>query len=369
MKFGTRKLEIYRIVKNLALFAFPFLAWQAAEIFLLPLDAFTFRAWEALGVAELQLPGPFYPDQDLNKFSAGDQEGKTPVKWVRFITDKYGFRNRTITPEPQRYDIVVIGDSNIVGSHIDQENIISEVLAKKCNCSVYNYAYGLPRNILAFLNDPRFKERPPKYVVFEMRPGDIKSKVLEDIPKCQISKLSWDNYACRKSTWLDSAYSKLPLSWQINIDRLHKQALFHFVKSRLGIAGRPSFTSPPPTDSKEDLIKYSLEKIKSYSDESKHRGTQFIFLYFPYFQRDMDEFAKRLENAGVETIALLPDAKHTWSQDDYYKWTHKEDSHWLESSIVETADLIMEKLQNFEKSASQHEYSSLRSSSQSRPRQ
>lgn len=344
-----RKLEIYKTIRNLALFAVPFLVWQTTEIFLLPIDAFTFRAWEALGVAQLHLPGPFYPNQDLNKFSAGDQEGKTPIKWVRFITDKYGFRNRTVVPEPRRYDIVVIGDSNIVGSHIDQENIISEVLAKKCNCSVYNYAYGLPRNILAFLNDPRFIKAPPKYVIFEMRPGDVKSKVLEDIPKCKVSKLSWDNYACRNLTWLNSIYSNLPLSWQINIDRLHKQPLFHFAKSRLGIAGRPSFASPLPEENKEDLIRYSLEKIKSYSDESKRRGTQFIFLYFPYFLRDMDEFAKHLQDAGVETIAFLPNQKHSWTQEDFNKWFHKEDSHWLESSIVETADLILSKIQQLEK--------------------
>jgi hypothetical protein len=358
--------------RKLLLLLAPFVIWQITELFFLPINAFTFRAWETLGVANLHLPGPFYPNQDLDMMSAGDQQPRIKTKRVRFITDKYGFRNR-----PERsdlnHDIVVIGDSNIAGSHIDQENTISEVLERKCNCSVYNYAYVLPRNILSFFNDPRFIKNPPKYLVFEMRRGDVNTKVLEEIPTCDNSRTAlantWDAYSCRDLSWLDHLIGKIPTRGRILIDRFTKQPLFHFAKSRLGIAAPPSFVrSEAKTEDVDALINYSLEKIKNYDQEAKKRGIHFIFLFYPYFIHDVDALISKLKAEDVDTIAFLPDGKRRWTKEDYNNWIHKEDSHWLESSIVETADLIMEKVRGFEKSAARPEYSSLRSSSQSRLR-
>ncbi len=362
-----------RVICRTILFLAPLIIWQVAELFFIPINAFTFRAWETLSVSTFHLPGPFYPNQDLKMFSAGDQQPRTPVKWVRFITDKYGFRNRP-EQEVEKYDVVVIGDSNVVGSHVDQENMLSEVLAKKCNCSVYNYAYGLPRNILSFFNDPRFKKNPPKHLVFEMRRGDVKTKVLETIPRCDYSKTglsnSWDAYSCRPTSWTDHLVAMLPLQIQINLDRFTKQPFFHFAKSRLKIAARPSFTSSGSTTPDiEELVNHSVTRIREYSDEAKRRGINFIFLFFPYFQHDVDHIITKLDAMGINTIGFLPDEKHSWDYHDYNRWIHKEDSHWLESSIVETADLIMERLRVFEKSATHQEYSSLHSSSQSRPQQ
>lgn len=163
-----------RLVAKLFLLALPL--WFLAGVDLvLPVDAFVFRAWEALVItnrpADSQLraifpctalPGPFLPDTRLERIETGDLGHDTPsaephrVVWE---TDEYGYRARPsrITPE-----LVIIGDSLVVGSGLSQEDTLAEVLRRGHGIQAYPYAPATPAD---FLQDPRFREQPPRFVV------------------------------------------------------------------------------------------------------------------------------------------------------------------------------------------------------------
>jgi len=124
------------LLKFLVLAA-PFVALLGIELFVLPIDFFTFRAWEAL-VTKYFRPadGIFYPNMHLIKTEHADKLGFSDPnpKRVEWFTDQYGSRQRPREREPERYDIVIVGDSNIAGSYFNQKDTIAEVLARKCGC-------------------------------------------------------------------------------------------------------------------------------------------------------------------------------------------------------------------------------------------
>ncbi|OQW46798.1 MAG: hypothetical protein A4S09_02505 [Proteobacteria bacterium SG_bin7] len=356
--------------RKLLLLAIPFLIWQVAELFFLPIDAFTFRAWETTSINDVfSIPGYFYPNQDLLKVEAGDQDRfRVKRKTVHWVTDKYGFRNTPVVNEPRQYDVVLIGDSNFAGSYISQENTLTEVLSKKCNCSVYNFSKGLTGNIVGFFNSERFQISPPRTVVFEIRRVDIESRVLPELHFCNkgLNSKADTSFSmnCVEKGWIQTLISKMSIEKQILVDRFSKQAFLQYIKSRLGLIVREllsflrnrqwswnridELVAPPISNiSGQDLdsnIHYSFKKILTYHAAAKSRGIRFIFLLLPSIDRKYDSLVQRLENAGVEVIGFLPDLKHPWDWDDYKKWVHVEDTHWLESSIVETADIITQKL-------------------------
>ena len=63
---------------------------------------------------------------------------------VKFKTDKYGLRNNL---DIMSSDILLVGDSFIVGNGITQEKIPSEILSKLTNKKIANIAFpGGPKN-------------------------------------------------------------------------------------------------------------------------------------------------------------------------------------------------------------------------------
>lgn len=84
-------------------------------------------------------------------------------KSVIFITDNYGFRNTQ--QGDKEYDIVIIGDSMTVGSSLTQTDTLSEILARRTNQTIYNYAPASPTQFLA---DSRFQTSPPHTVIFQV---------------------------------------------------------------------------------------------------------------------------------------------------------------------------------------------------------
>src|SRR5438105_2040365 len=119
-----------KIILSSLLLALPFLLLFPLEIFVFRIDAFTFRPWEALRYVGAT-DGFFYENIHLKTTEYGIQYryGQiNPPRHNEWWTDRFGFRNRPQAPDA-RYDIVVVGDSNIVGSYLDQSETIAEVLA------------------------------------------------------------------------------------------------------------------------------------------------------------------------------------------------------------------------------------------------
>lgn len=134
---------------------------------LLPPTFYAYREWEFMTDTEGQ--GPFKPSTIFQARIYGDLANMLHIKEFRcyrrqtFTTDSAGFRN----PEPAPgtyFPIMVIGDSDMAGSSLSDDETFSQILGKRVNLPVYNYA---PASILAFLADERFQKNPPKVVIWE----------------------------------------------------------------------------------------------------------------------------------------------------------------------------------------------------------
>ncbi len=158
----TRKLLL-----RLAIFAAPFAIVAGLELFVLPLPFFAFRVWEAAIVKDdrSRLPGFFYPNLRLRKTEEGDLGHGTELavkKDVVWVTDAFGYRNDAARFDD--IDIVVVGDSQLVGSSLTQGDIFTAELEKLTGRHVYAMATA---GVASFLLDPRFELHPPRIVVFE----------------------------------------------------------------------------------------------------------------------------------------------------------------------------------------------------------
>jgi hypothetical protein len=166
-----------RIGFRSALLLLPFLVLQLLELFVFPIQFFTFRVWEEALSTPYRYPGAFYPNFHVKKakeygdrYRLGDpsQIEAKPVEW---FTDSYGYRNRPEIEKQERYDAVVLGDSNIVGGFLDQKDTLTEVMGARSDKSVYSYSYGSD-HISLFFNDPRLLQKSPSLLVVESKAGN-----------------------------------------------------------------------------------------------------------------------------------------------------------------------------------------------------
>jgi hypothetical protein len=156
-----------KIILKLLLFASGVSIYVVA-LSLIPIDTFTFRTWESM-IWEGRRPtiGRFYPNIKSVRDESGDlgHNSKYDVikKKVHWKTDTYGFRNspNILTG----YDIVLVGDSNSVGSGTTQAEILSNQISRKIGSNVFNYS---PMDIDAnFMNNLSDMGIHPKVVIYE----------------------------------------------------------------------------------------------------------------------------------------------------------------------------------------------------------
>jgi len=345
-------MPVKTIFVRLALLFAPLVIWQIVELFVLPIDFFTFRFWEALSTQRVfVLPGHFYPEMYLEKYSAGDQVRHGPrKKLIRFRSDAYGFRN---PPEDDSvYEIVIVGDSNIAGSHIDEPNTIRAQLELRCNCKVYSYGYGLPSNIRAFLEDDRFRVNPPKYVVFEFRPSDVESGVMQIYQPCPGSAYPNRTFVARLCDSVDSGIlqdlKRLRLMEHptvlIYIDRFFKQPSYQFLHARLRLTARPNTNfgqaGVTPADDRTG-VERSKEALRSYRAALNQRGSKLILFSMPThtdYESSIPVWISELREESFDVISI---ESSSTPPDILSSWWMKEDSHWREESISFSAGLIL----------------------------
>jgi len=169
--------DVRRVCSRGMLLLFPFLILQLLELFVLPLDFFTFRVWEAALGTPFLYPGPFYPNIHIKKtreygdcYRSGDPS-KVQAKPVEWFTDASGWRNRPEIEKKDHYDMVVVGDSNIVGSFLDQKDTISEILGNRSGKVGYSYSLAHDKPGL-FFSDPKIVQKKPSLLVVESKVGN-----------------------------------------------------------------------------------------------------------------------------------------------------------------------------------------------------
>ncbi len=124
-----------------------------------------FRPWEVLREG----PVAFRPLTELEMAGCGDLGRSSHVEelqyWcrTRFTTDELGFRNREGSSWART---VVVGDSFVVGSGVDDAETIPARLALHLGEPVTNYGCVAGLGPLAYLADPRSRESPPEIVVW-----------------------------------------------------------------------------------------------------------------------------------------------------------------------------------------------------------
>ncbi|MBX9963544.1 MAG: hypothetical protein K2Y35_10835 [Burkholderiales bacterium] len=341
-----------RIGLKFGLLLLPLVAVQVTELLVLPLDAFTFRFWEAMIIREIYLlPGPLYPNRRLDKWSAGDQAPRGPrKKFIRLQSDEFGQRNPPGRKGP--YEVVVIGDSNIVGSNIDEHDTIRAAMERECGCSVYAYGAGLPLNILSFLSDKRFEREPPKWVVMEFRPGDVEKQNLPIFEPCfqpQYPEGSLASRGCAlklastSTERLLQTLQRLGLGEQREIlelvDRALKQSAYRNLHARLGLVAKDTRIQRADPVTADDVA-HAVRAFNSYRAVLAARDVRLLLFSMHNGKRgaaSVSPWLKDLREAGFDVISI---DTTTTPPDLFSRWWPDDDSHWREESIRYSAGLI-----------------------------
>jgi hypothetical protein len=221
----TGSTDLRRYLGHLALFLLPVAILVVAEQVALHRGWLTFRVWEQLVILPATIhpappfPGPFYPRQTLTRSEQGDLGFHTPLaasRQVTWKTDRYGYRNEDTAIPPT---VVVVGDSMIAGSSLDQSEILSTRLEQELGVPVVNLA---PTSVRAFFSETRFFDHKPSAVLF-----GISERQLEQTRSCEGPPPSPSEHVG------DGALDWLAAEWWVARDRQKKEPFRHWAESRL----------------------------------------------------------------------------------------------------------------------------------------
>ncbi|HYA90785.1 MAG TPA: hypothetical protein VEK32_04740 [Thermodesulfobacteriota bacterium] len=349
-----------KFILKVLLFSCPFLFMIGIELFVLPIDFFAFRVWEALLIIKIRsiFPGHFYPCMEVTKLEiSGDLARHTSFaipKRVKWITDRYGFRKKDA--EGMKPQVVIIGDSNIVGIGLTQEEMLSEVLEGQLKVPVYPYApVG---SINTFLKDFRFKEDSPKIVIVSFIERDILN-----MPPPKASRKGETLLAFYK--WRDKIeQTRWVQSVGVMLDRLFKMNMLNYVRAKVGNGTLINFCHFPSkfgpmlfvqgeAANKEvpyERIHKAAETIEAYDQILRKRNIRFIFLPIPNkeniyhdFLPDprrpvfLEQLIQELKKRKIETV----DTQKAF-EDEYRKKSallfFLDDSHWNPRGVRLAAD-------------------------------
>ena len=344
------------------LFFLPFIIALCIELFVLPIDYFTFRVWEALVIKRSfgVLKGSFYPNMILSKTEEGGDLAPhsscaVQKKDVLWITDQYGYRKANTSQK--RYSIVIVGDSNIAGSGLTQDDMFSEVMEKKLHKAVYPVA---PDSLKDIFNHGLLKQSPPDIVILESIERAILTLTFR-LPKDKDFRgLSlWDKIV------LEIQLNGFIQSVAIKIDRIFKANMLNYLRARINKTGFPdikgSGTAQCPilflqgaaanNDISIEKIDAFAKNIKKTSDFFTSKGIRFIFLPLPnkeniYYQQlgtpkplFLEHLIRKLKELNVEVV----DTQKAFDQITKSSNTvlyHRDDTHWNAEGVKVVADLL-----------------------------
>jgi alginate O-acetyltransferase complex protein AlgJ len=364
-----------RLVIQALIFTLPFAAVLAVEVFLLPIDAFTFRHWEAMdnGSPHKLFEGPFYPSVHLEAEEHGAEGYRTSLGGSRFTvaeTDRHGFRYSPSSFE--RFDVVIIGDSNTVGSYLDQSETLSRLLEECLGTGVYPFARA---GIKEFYRSERFRKSPPKVVLL--------APIERVIQTIEFDQEKWDRYERKPKAKFRAGIRRISARWPwfqellVIGDRLRKQALYHYCRAELSRSverglrtffGMPErFKYPVAVDrsmiffqGSEALVPLEapeaervLRDLKAFQAYLRRRGTELLFMPIPnketvYFDKvpgadavpptGLEDFISQAREAGIPTIDLQS-AYERFRRRSHELLFFRDDSHWTPVAVEIAASL------------------------------
>ncbi|WP_144266307.1 alginate O-acetyltransferase AlgX-related protein [Pontibacter ummariensis] len=339
------------MLRKLALLALPFIVWPLVEVFLLPMNFFTFRIWETISVNTMRvMPGPFYPNVHMKMVEEGELAPRTPYaqkRLVEWYTDPYGYRNRDTKSE-----VLLIGDSNITGAKLSQEETLAEVLEEHLNMDVYSFA---PATMNRFLATGRFQKTPPRMVIV--------SSIERRIPGLPAIGANGFNSELRDFTGSLIANSPVLTSMTVTLDRITKLGLYHRTMANLQrYFGEKSYISYnneffiEGEIANQDLSEAEIERIadvlEGYKEALAERGIHFMFLPIPnkeniYYQllpsqkkpNFLPRLMAKLRERNVDYVNTQTTFEELYQKKQVPLYP-ADDAHWNEVAVKVAANLV-----------------------------
>lgn len=336
--------EVKRLLVKLTLLALPFIVWPLIEATVLPINFFTFRIWETISVNKMRImSGPFYPNQHLVMHEEGELAPHTPFatkRRVEWYTDEFGYRNRDT-----KCDVLLLGDSNITGVKLTQEETMAEVLERQLQKEVYAFA---PATMNRFLATDRFQENPPEMVIV--------SSIERRIPFLPAVGANGIESKVRNFTGNIINSSGL-LTWSaVTIDRITKLGLYHRTLAAMERKfGRKEYIAHnneffiegeiANRDFSEEEIQQIADVLEGYKHTLHERGIRFLFFPIPnkeniYYQllpsQKKPDFLPRLiaelRKRDVDVVDIQNTFAHLY-QDKKIPLFPVDDAHWNEIAV------------------------------------
>jgi len=348
---------VKQLFKKLTLLVLPFMLWPLVEVFFLPMNFFTFRIWETLSVNSMRvMSGPFYPNMYMKMEEEGELAPRTPFaqkRVVEWYTDAYGYRNRDTA-----CDVLLIGDSNVTGAKLSQEETLAEVLERRMHKNVYSFA---PATLNRFLATERFQQAPPELVIV--------SSIERRIPELPAVGANGINSRLRDFTG-NLINASPTLTWlAVTADRISKLGLYRRTLANIdrtfGTRRYISYNNeffmegdmanrPYP----EEEIERIADVLEGYQHALAQRGIRFLFLPIPnkeniYHQmlpsKKQPDFLPRLlvklRARGVPVIDTQTRFAQLHQQDKVALYP-ADDAHWNNVAVEVAAGLVTTQLQN-----------------------
>ncbi|WP_266204806.1 alginate O-acetyltransferase AlgX-related protein [Pontibacter kalidii] len=342
---------VKRLLSKLALLALPFMLWPLIEVFVLPMNFFTFRIWETISVNTMRvMSGPFYPNVHMQMEEEGELAPRTPFaqkRKVEWYTDKYGYRNRDT-----KNDVLLIGDSNITGAKLSQEETLAEVLERQLGRDVYSFA---PATMNRFLATDRFQENPPQLVIV--------SSIERRIP--ELPAMGDNGLGSRIRNYTGNLINSSPFltSLAVSADRISKLALYRRTLAEIDRAlGKKEYISYnneffmegeyANREFSEEELDHMADVLAGYRDALQERGIHFVFLPIPnkeniYYkllpnQKEatfLPRLLSRLSERGVEFVDIQPAFRELYQQQQVQLYP-VDDAHWNEVAVKVAAQLL-----------------------------
>jgi len=374
--------EVRRFGRALAIICAPFVLIAIAEIAILPMDKFTFRVWEAVSVKQMEFglaakyspnpfafSGPLYPNVMVAKEEVGDLDAGTQYavkKQVEWRTDDWGYR---ASGPGNGSDIVMVGDSLVVGSSLTQSDTMAEVLAGLSGKKVYPMG---PSSMNLYLNDNRFAKSPPKTVILCVFERNLVFLGEETGVQADEGKGFIARQLVKVRPLLEYLkHNPAVLEFNTVVDRLVYSNLLSFLRTRLSENGRAK-DAFRGTGQKfflygafsnqivpEETIQRVAGIIAGYKDLLSRRGTKFLFAPLPnketvyyrwvtperqpdFLPRLMRELRKRgVASVDLQTPYTAFTARNAAKGVHLY---HMDDTHWNPMGVKMAAQVILNSL-------------------------
>ncbi len=340
-----------KLLRKLTLLALPFILWPLIEVFVLPMNFFTFRIWETISVNSMRvMSGPFYPNVHMQMVEEGELAPRTPYaqkREVEWYTDAYGYRNRDT-----KNDVLLIGDSNITGAKLSQDETLASVLEQHLHRPVYSFA---PATVNRFLATDRFEEVPPKLVIV--------SSIERRIPELPAVGENGINSELRDFTGNIISSSPALTYLAVTADRISKLGLYRRTLADMErVAGKREYINYnneffmegdyANRELSEEEVNRIADVLEGYRDVLQERGIEFVFLPIPnkeniyykllpsqkqatFLPRLMD----KLQERGVAYVDLQPTFKTLYQQKQVPLYP-TDDAHWNEVAVKVAANIL-----------------------------